>query len=68
MNIKILGAFLLLLIMGWLPVVLLLLLLSVLAAMLIHSVNQRSGSKRVWLSRYFTVVAIAFTPYQIGRV
>jgi hypothetical protein len=66
MNIGILGAFLLLLFIGWLPVVLLLLLLSVLATVLTHSVNPRSGSRRVWLSKYFAIAAIAFTPFQIG--
>ena len=66
MNIGIFGAFILLLIIGWLPVVLSLLLLSALAAVLTHFVNPRSGSRRVWLSRYFAVAAIAFTPCQIG--
>jgi hypothetical protein len=28
--------------------------------------SLRSGSRRVWLSRYFAVAAIAFTPCQIG--
>ncbi|MEH2381495.1 MAG: hypothetical protein V7K27_21830 [Nostoc sp.] len=65
-NIGIFGGFILVLIIGWLPVVLLLLLLSALAAVLTHSVNPRSGSRRVWLSRYFAVAAIAFTPCQIG--
>lgn len=66
MNLGIFGGFLFLLIIGWLPVVLLLLLLSALAAVLTHSVNPQSGSRRVWLSRYFAVAAIAFTPCQIG--
>ena len=66
MNIGIFGAFILLLIIGWLPVVLLLLLLSALAAVPTHSINPQSGSRRVWLSRYFAVAAIAFTPCQIG--
>ena len=65
-NIGIFGGFLIVLIIGWLPVVLLLLLLSALAAVLTHSVNSRSGSRRVWLARYFAVAAIAFTPCQIG--
>ncbi|MGG6265324.1 hypothetical protein ACQ4M3_13945 [Leptolyngbya sp. AN03gr2] len=66
MDIGIFGAFVLLLIMGWLPVVVVLLLPGIFGAIFMLPVQSRSSPRRNFLFRYFAFAAVVFTPLQVG--
>jgi asparagine N-glycosylation enzyme membrane subunit Stt3 len=65
MDIGIFGALILLLIIGWLPVVILLTLICLVALPITYLINQSRTPKFILLSKFFMIAAILFAPCQI---
>jgi hypothetical protein len=65
MDIGIFGAFILLLVIGWLPLVVLLTLICIIAIPITYLISQNRVSTSTLLSNYFILAATIFTPCQI---